>query len=368
MLVFLDLFTVIFLTSSIGSPLIGKPWVPFLGAGLARGHRGNPAASLRVENLYGTPILFSGNASLFLSKSEISVLSLYFKSHLQRLLKLKDKTPESFIFFMSGMLPAEAILHKKQLSLFGMITRLEDNILNKIAKQILTSAPDSAKSWFIQIKKLCSQYKLPHPITLLEQPLTKLAFKELVSFHILDFWTSKLRNDAEHLSSLTMFQPQYMSLLKPHPILSTCGNNPFQVNKALVQIQMLSGRYRTEKLCRFWSINKEGICQNCPELKQQEDITHILLVCPALDHARTHVTSIWNESSSESPVCQKLIQDIFTKSPEEISRFLLDCSSSSSVIEAVQDHGSIILEKLFYLTRLWTYSVHRQRLKLLGRL
>ena len=132
-------------------------------------------------------------------------------------------------------------------------------------------------------------------------------------------------------------------------------------------MQMLSGRYRTKKLCRFWSSNKEGICLNCPELKQQEDITHILLVCPALNDARSHVIDIWNESSSESPVLLKLVLDLRTKSPEEIVQFLLDCASVPSVIEVVQDHGTIILEKLFYLTRLWTYSVHRQRLKLLER-
>ena len=31
-----------------------------LPVGLARGHRGNPAASLFIHNLYATPVLFSG--------------------------------------------------------------------------------------------------------------------------------------------------------------------------------------------------------------------------------------------------------------------------------------------------------------------
>ena len=109
------------------------------------------------------------------------------------------------------------------------------------------------------------------------------------------------------------------------------------------------------------------LSQNCPELNLQEDVTHILLVCPALTDARSHVTAIWNKSSSENPVILKLLQALRTRSPDEIVQFLLDCASVPSVIEAVQEHGTIILEKLFYLTRLFTYSVHRQRLKLLGR-
>ena len=39
-----------------------------LSTGMARGHRGNPAASITIHQLYCTPVLFSGLASLVLSK------------------------------------------------------------------------------------------------------------------------------------------------------------------------------------------------------------------------------------------------------------------------------------------------------------
>ena len=45
-----------------------KALMSVLPTGLARGHRGNPAASLRVEKLYGCPVLLSGLAALVLSK------------------------------------------------------------------------------------------------------------------------------------------------------------------------------------------------------------------------------------------------------------------------------------------------------------
>ena len=41
-----------------------------LHTGMARGHRGNPAAGLHLEILYGVPVLLSGLAALILSKSE----------------------------------------------------------------------------------------------------------------------------------------------------------------------------------------------------------------------------------------------------------------------------------------------------------
>ena len=84
-----------------------------LSAGLARGHHGNPEASLRVHQLYGTPVLFSGLASLVLSKSEVSVIDGHFRRTVLQLQKLHDRTPKSIVFLLAGCLPGEAIPHQK---------------------------------------------------------------------------------------------------------------------------------------------------------------------------------------------------------------------------------------------------------------
>ena len=66
--------------------------------------------------------------------------------------------------------------YMRQITLFLMTTPFPENILNKIAFHILTTVRDSTQSWFINIKKLCYQYNLPHPLLLLQQPpeMTKL--------------------------------------------------------------------------------------------------------------------------------------------------------------------------------------------------
>ena len=129
-----------------------------LSVGLARGHKANPAASLRVEKIYGLPVLLSGTSSLNLKSSEVTILNQHYKNKLQNLQKLYDKTPESVVYFLAGSLPAEALLHLRQLSLFSMICRLPDNILNRIARYILTTAKENSTSWFVSISKLCSLY------------------------------------------------------------------------------------------------------------------------------------------------------------------------------------------------------------------
>ena len=92
-----------------------------LPSGLARGHSGNPAASIRVERLYVIPVLLSGLAPLVQSIQEVSILSGHFKQHVERLLKLHRATPEPVVWFLAGCLPVEALLHLRQASIFGMI-------------------------------------------------------------------------------------------------------------------------------------------------------------------------------------------------------------------------------------------------------
>ena len=145
-----------------------------------------------------------------------------------------------------------------------MITRLPLNILHKLAGSILLSEPDTTKSWFIDIRKLCYLYDLPSPLQLLSKPLTKATFKSQISQKVLDLWQIILRSEACPKTSLYLFNPNYMSVSSTHPIWTSCSSNPFEVNKATVQAALLSGRYRTNYLSRHWnSANPHGFCLLC---------------------------------------------------------------------------------------------------------
>ena len=83
------------------------------------------------------------------------------------------------------------------------------------------------------------------------------AFKKLVKSRVLDFWEGHLRLEA---LKLKYFKPEFMSLTRPHSLLSSCGSNPFEVHKAVVQAKMLSGTYITDKLASHWTPNFLGLC------------------------------------------------------------------------------------------------------------
>ena len=165
-------------------------------AGLAWGHRGNPAVALQVHQLYAEPVLLSGMCSLLLKKSEITLIDQHLKKTYQQLQKLMDKTPACVVYFLGGTLPGTAKLHLKLMSLFGMITRSPGSVLHSHALEIFTSAKSSSNSWFQQVREVFALYQLPCPHRLLLFPPTSLSYKKLFKSKVIDFWEARLRYTA----------------------------------------------------------------------------------------------------------------------------------------------------------------------------
>ena len=191
------------------------------------------------------------------------------------------------------------------------------------------------------------------------------AFKKVLKARVVDYWEKKLRGEASLLSSLLYFKPEYMSLSKPHPIWTTAGSNPYEVSKAVQQARFLSGRYRSGYLTRHWTTNREGYCLSPTCSGVVEDIEHILIHCRAYAECKRRLYSLW--LSSSNPVVKKLVTEAFSEETQYLLQFIIDCSVLPPVISAVQEHGPGILDDLFYLTRTWCFSVHRHRMKMLGR-
>ena len=237
-----------------------KALFALLPAGLSRKHRGNPAASLKLGQIYGAPVLLSGMASLVLSASELKILDDHYLSTLRNLLKLYNKTPRSVIYLLSGSLPASAILHQRQLTLFQMICHLPGDPLHVHAEHALLHSEACSKSWFVQIKKICMQYNLPHPLTLLHSAPDKKEMKSLIKLRIIEYWQALLSTEAMGMPSLQYLNPTRHSVAKPHLLWTAAGSNPHEINKAIILARMMSGRYRTERVSRFWSDNRHGYC------------------------------------------------------------------------------------------------------------
>ena len=234
-----------------------------LHTGVALHHRANPAASLRLERLYGCPVLLSGLPSLILNSRELSTVHRHHRTTLCRLQKLTKTTPDCVVFFLAGSLPSTALIHIRQLGLLGMLARLGDrSVLLNIGKGALLHN-SNYKSWFQTLRSVTNQYGLPDPLLVLQSPSTKDTWKKICKAKVISWWEHRLRGEASLLSSLTYFKPCYMSLSKTHP-LWTMAESPFEVKKACTVASMLSGRYITDHRARHWSsANPSGLCQLC---------------------------------------------------------------------------------------------------------
>ena len=340
-----------------------------LPTGVARSHRGNPAASLRLEKLYGSPVLLSGLPALVLSDAELAAVHHHHKLTHQRLQRLLPGTPECVVFFLAGSLPATAILHLRMFGLLGMIGRLgPDHILHQHGVHILLSNQSSTcKSWFLSVRLISLQYNLPDPLLTLQSPPSHSSWKNLCKSKVIDWYEQKYRGEANLLPSLQYFNPTFMSLSTPHP-LWTNANSPFEVKKAGIVARMLSGRYRTDRLTRHWnSDNPHGLCRLPECINQEGDLVHILLKCPALSNSRRSMIKLWSNFLVSKPQLLPIVHKFTIQQPHLLPQFLLDPSSLPLVISTNQLHQDTLKHCLF-LGRTWCFSAHLARSRILQQL
>ena len=129
---------------------------------------------------------------------------------------------------------------------------------------------------------------------------------------------------------------------------------------------MLSGRYRTDRLVRFFSAdNKEGLCTICPG-ESRGTIEHILVECSTMSETRQKLYMSFLDKDDVSDEAKTIIQSTFDKGTNNIVQLLLDCSVIPEVISLIQMNGPELLNDLFRFSRAWCFSIHMKRLKILG--
>ena len=328
-------------------------------AGMARSHRGNPSASLRVHQLYATPVLLCGLGSLYITEAEMKVLDGHYKNTIQNIQRLHQNTPRGVVFMLAGCLPCRALVHKRQLSLLLMLCHLPRDPLNLHARHILNTAPRSAKSWFQQVQDLCSMYSLASPIQLLDSPPNKEQFKSRVKKNVAAYWHQVLSCETKKLKTLKYFKPELYSLTKPHYMWTSAASNVFESSKSTVLARMASGRFRTDMMTRFWSQNRSGYC-SLPTCEQvQGTLEHLLVTCPALSNTRESMFQMWLEKSVMFPSLHATIRSVLSSHTEDIVQFILEPLAFPSILEDARTHGNHFIQLLSYMTRTFAFYMNR---------
>ena len=105
----------------------------------------------------------------------------------------------------------------------------------------------------------------------------------------------------------------------------------------------------------------------CKGLMNTEDIEDILVACRSLDVTRETLQLFTSSFAISNSVMYPIISKYLDPSNPLYCQFLIDCSCIPEVILNSQLYGNTLLNKLFYVTRIWCYSLHRARARLLGR-
>ena len=342
-----------------------KAMLSVSSSGIARSHRGNPAASLRVHQLYAVPVLLSGLGSLVLNESELKIIDANYKNTVQNIQRLHQNTPRGVVFLLSGSLPGRAILHCRQLSLLLMICHLPNNPLHKHALHILSSVPVSSKSWFHQVSSLCSLYGLPVPLQLLGFPPQREQFKKLVKQKVAQYWHSKFTAEIYGLRSLKYFRPELYSLTKPHYMWVLAASNPYECAKSSILAKMVSGRYRTDMLTRYWSNNRSGYCRAPSCLATPGTLEHLLATCPALNKTRQRMYQMWLERSVMFPALHATIRAVINATEDTVTQFVLEPLSFSDILSDFISLGTSFAQSLSFLTRTFAFYMHKDYQKLI---
>ena len=113
--------------------------------------------------------------------------------------------------------------------------------------------------------------------------------------------------------------------------------------------------------------DRNGYCLSGTCHQVEGDLVHLLIVCPALEHVRNRLHSLWLLKTVNFLPLHHLILRVLGSEPTVQAKFILDSTASPEVISLVQDFGQEVLNMVMYLTRTWAFSIHRHKMIILGR-
>ena len=144
-----------------------------MGAGLHGLNGLNPEVSRKIWLTYISPRMLYGLEIVSLRRDDINNLELYFRNFRKQIQNLPTHTANEAAFLLLGLLPLEAELDRKVLTMFVNIA-WSDGVEKNLAERQLLVKPHSSKSWFVTTDTLLRKYDLPSALQLLKQCLSKL--------------------------------------------------------------------------------------------------------------------------------------------------------------------------------------------------
>ena len=165
-------------------------------------------------------MLLYGLELIMPNKTLLNELETFQKKIIKQILNIPSNTADSAVYVLSGLLAIEAQIDKKILTLFNNICRQEDSSVEKqIAWRQLTVKTLKSNSWFIAVKKILWKYKLEDISFYLENPITKLKWKNEINKIVNEFWNEEINSVVPYYEKLCFMNCELYTPGKIHPLL-----------------------------------------------------------------------------------------------------------------------------------------------------
>ena len=319
-----------------------------MGAGF---HSANGLKTCLNGYLWSTfivPRLVYGLEILSLKKNDIENLEKFQRKSLRQIQGLPDKTSNSIVLALLGVLPLESIIQKNSLNLFVNISRNEHFIEYDIAERQLVMKGNDEKSWFNLVKSILETYNLPSIFSLFTDQIPKGKWKNMLNKAVNDHIEAKWHDDLKEKSSLKYINPNSLKVGKTHPVWSTVRNSITDNKRAQLKCKVLTGTYTLQgNRAAFNQYTVDATCKLClaaPETRQ-----HFIAECSAYTHEReTYVEKL--RSNPVLPV--NTYSDL--QNPDFLTQLTLD---PSVYVDRFED-----LEFLELCSREFIDQIHRRRI------
>jgi hypothetical protein len=299
--------------------------------------------------------MFYGLETLLPSGKSFETLEKQYNKMIKQILSLPINTAEPTIYIISGLLPAEAEVHKRAITLFGCICRSGKTSTEwKMAERQLSIKNSKSKSWFIDIKRLFIKYGISDPYEFLDTILSKHQWKSLIKSKIHSYWISTISEVCNLYSSLKYLKGSY-KIGQCHPLATTISANMRDIIRIPIRLKIATGTYILQaNRASFNGSQLNPICLLCRN--SAETLEHFLLTCNCLDSIRAPlVKEIINTCSA-----------LFAKNKLDGNVNLLQVLVNPYVYSNNGEFTNIISKHLEPMCRFLCFRLHTKRYELLG--
>ena len=179
-------------------------------------------------------------------------------------------------------MPIDAEIHRRHLlSIIHIVLACDNSTIQGLTDRQLIMNLDNPHSFFCKVTGTLTLYELPTIGQLKQHLLSKLTWKLTVKKAIQLYWTEFLLKEMQGKSTMHFMDQTTLKIGSTHPIWTSLSSTVSSVKKGTIKVRLLTGTYLLETNKHKFSSGKESpLCKCCGT--ENEDVTHFLLLCPAL--------------------------------------------------------------------------------------